>query len=210
VSGDAKEDLDMTHGGKTQETSHGPENAEHELRVAYNEVIEAGLTHFWDRRAIPGVNAPEVISLYKRAYQAYRREDRLAAERWARTSKHLARAFWHEAKIAYLEPRATELPFLESARPEEYNLHERSDTTEDLLNSVEGHVPPGLSEMPEEMTRYASRARKHVEALKKPELRHQLLRAEHIKAAHEYGRVLECMALAYEAEAQTQRKGKAA
>ena len=79
---------------------HGPENAEYEIRKALNCVVEAGVTHFWDRRAIPGVNADEVITLYKRAYSAYRKEDRLAAERWARTAKHLSRAFWHEAKIS--------------------------------------------------------------------------------------------------------------
>jgi len=179
---------------------HGPENAEHELRKTYNCIIETGVTYFWDQKAIPGVNADETITLYKHSFNCHRKGNRLAAERWARTAKHLARAFWHEAKIAFLEPRATELPFLEGAIDEEYNLREHSDTTEDLLNSVQEHVPPGLKEMPEEMKRYASRARRHLDTLKAPDYRHELLRAERIKAAHEYGRVLECLALAYEAE----------
>jgi hypothetical protein len=56
--------------------------------------------------------------------------------------------------------------------------------------------------MPEQMTKALSKGRRHMEELKKPDLKHELLKAEHIKAAHEYGRVLECMALAFEAEAQ--------
>ncbi|MCM2276736.1 MAG: hypothetical protein NDJ89_01510 [Oligoflexia bacterium] len=180
---------------------HGPENAEHELKKAYNCVIESETTYFGERITIPGLEPTEVSQTYRRAFRAYRKGDRLAAERWARTAKHLARAFWHEAKIAYLEPRTSELPFLEGATAEDYHLHEHSDTTEDLLNSVAEHIPPGMTEMPEEMTRYLNRARKHLDELEEPEYRNELLRAERIKAAHEYGRVLECMALALEAEA---------
>ncbi|HAR41950.1 MAG TPA: hypothetical protein DCS07_04860 [Bdellovibrionales bacterium] len=185
---------------------HGPENAEHEIRKAYNLVIESGLTFSWDRRPIPWVNPDEVSTLYKIAYQAFRNGERLASERWARTAKHLARAFWHEAKISYLEPRATDLPFLQGASSEEYNLHEHSDTTEDLIESVAGHVPPGMTQMPDQMQRYISRARKHLQVLGQPYYENELLRAERIKAAHEYGRVLECMALAYEAEAARKKK----
>ncbi len=186
-----------------EEHVHGPETAEHELRKAYNTVIETGVTHFWDRKAIQGVNAHEAITLYKRAYNAYRSDNRLAAERWARATKHLSRAFWHEAKIAFLEPRASELPYIEGSSAEDVHLHEKSDTTADLLTSLEEHVPPGLSEMPEEMRRYVQRARRHLEALEQPDYRHELLRAERIKAAHEYGRVVECLALGYEAESKT-------
>lgn len=186
-----------------QVSTHGPENAEHEIKKAYNCVIESGTTWFWDRhRGSPsGVQPDEVATLYKRAYKAFRNDDRLTAERWARTAKHLARAHWHEAKILYLEPRIADLPYLEGASAEEYNLHERSDTTEDLLNSVADHVPPGMNEMPELMRRYLVRGRKHLDTLKNPEYHHELLRAERTKAAHEYGRVLECMALAFEGEA---------
>ncbi len=181
---------------------HGPENAEHELRKAYNTVIETGVTHFWDRRPIAGVNADEVAATYRHAFRCHRDGDRLAAERWARTTKHLARALWHEAKLAWFEDRLSELPFLEGAEPEEYGLHERADTTADLLTSLERTLPPGFKQMPAEMTRYLSRARRHLEALHKPSAKNELVHAEHIKAAHEYGRAVECMALAYEAEAQ--------
>jgi hypothetical protein len=190
----------MNRSNKPSTNFHGPDNAEHELRKAYNCVIETGVAHFWDKRAIPGVNPHEVVTLYKHAFNSHRRGKRLASERWARAAKHLARAFWHEAKIAYLEPRATELPFLENAHDDEYNLKDSSDTTEDLLNSLAQHIPPGLTDMPEEMNRYLSRARKHLEIISAPEFHHELLKAERINAAHEYGRVLECSALAYEAE----------
>jgi hypothetical protein len=179
---------------------HGPENAEFEIRKAYNVVVESEIPYFWQNRAIPGVNPDEVTQMYKRAFNAFRREDRLSAERWARASKHLARAFWCEAKIAYLEAHSTDLPFLEGAPPEAYNLHEQSDTTADLLNSVAFHIPPGLALMPAQMTHYLSRARAHLSVLEDPAYQPELSRAERIKAAHEYGRVLEIMDLAYEAE----------
>lgn len=188
---------------------HGPENAEHELRKSYNLVIEANLTHFWDRQPIAGVDPAELSGVYESAYKAFRQGDRLLAERWARTAKHLARAFWHEAKIAYLEKHPTDLPFLEGARSEEYNLHEHSDTTEDLLASVENHIPTGLTEMPQIMRHYVSRGHAHLKKLQNSGYRHELLRAERIKAAHEYGRTVECMALAHEAESAA-GPGKAA
>jgi hypothetical protein len=189
---------------------HSPENAEFELRKAYNVVVEASIPYFWDRTPLLGVNPEEVPAMYKHAYNAYRSDDRLASERWARAAKHLARAFWCEAKIAYLEANLTELPYLEGASAEALHLHEQSDTTADLLNSVQEHVPPGMSEMPVAMTHYLSRARKHLGFLERPEYKHELLRAERIKAAHEYGRVLEIMALAYESEAGHRKSAAAA
>lgn len=189
-----------------EEHVHGPENAEHELRKAYNVVMETGVVHFWDRHGMTGVNAQEVSLLYKRAYQSLRDGNRLAAERWARSAKHLGRAFWSEAKIAYLEAHSNDVPFLLGASAEEYHLHEKSDTTEDVLNSLQGHVPPGLAEIPREMSLYLSRARRHLESLHSDSPHHELLRAERIKTAHEYGRVVECMGLALEAEEPTRER----
>ncbi len=189
---------------------HGPQNAEHELRKAYNTLIEADLTYSWDRQKPQEINHQELIDIYRHAYQCFRKGDRLAAERWARTAKHLARALWSEAKISFLKPRLNLYPYLENATPEEYNLHERIDTTADLLDSVGDHVPPGLQQMPEQMGLILSKGRRHLDEPKKPDVKHELLKAEHIKAAHEYGRVLECMALAFEAEAQHKGKPKAA
>ena len=186
----------------TQIHEHSPENAEHELKRAYNCVIEAQTTLHSDKGERPftqKTNA-ELLLIYKAAFRAFRNGERLAAERWARTAKHLARALWHEAKIAYLEPRTTALAFLEGASAEEYNLHEQMDTSEDLLNSVAMHIPQGKNELTEQMQRYLARAQDHLAALKRENYKHELLRAERIKAAHEYGRVLECMALACEAE----------
>jgi len=60
--------------------------------------------------------------------------------------------------------------------------------------------------MPEQMQHYISRARKHLQVLSDSTYGHELLRAERIKAAHEYGRVLECMALAYEAEKSSKKR----
>jgi len=193
------------HRTKPETHVHGPENAEHELRKAYNLAIETGVTHFWDHSNLMGAEPHEISAIYKKAYQAHRQGKDLAAERWARTAKHLARAVWHESKIAYLRPRINDLPHLEGATAEEYNLHEHSDTTSDLIDSVTSHAPPGMSQMPEDMRKYAGRARLHLDSLNQPGIKNELLRAETIKAAHEYGRVLECMALAYEAEHQAQK-----
>jgi len=178
-------------------------NADREIRVAYNAIVETGAIYFWDRRPPQGVHPDELLTIYRRAFRFHRDGFELAAERWARTAKHLARALWHEAKIAYIEPRSSELPFLEQATADELDLHVHSDTTLDMLNSLEGHIPPGLDDVPEQMRRYLSRARKHLGMLDTEGYAHELLRAERIKAAYEYGRTVECMALAYEAEAGT-------
>jgi hypothetical protein len=181
-------------------TPHNSDNADHELRIAYNSTIETGLIHFWNRHSIPGVYPDEVITLYKHAFQLHRDNHILAAERWARSAKHLSRAMWHEAKIAYLESKAGELPFLPHSTAEEVGLNVHSDTTADLLDSLEEHVPPGLDVMPEDMKRYLARARNHLRILNSANYKHELLRSERIQAAYEYGRVIECLALAYEAD----------
>jgi hypothetical protein len=181
--------------------AHGPENAEFELKKAYAVVVEGELPYFWQNREIPGVNPSEAGALYKHAYNSYRRGNRLAAERWARAAKHLSRAFTAESRIAYLEAHATGLPFLESGSAEDPEVHERSGTTDDLLNSVAEHVPAGFDQMPQAMSRYLARGRAHLAQIARTTAPQELLRAERIRAAYEYGRVLEIMALAYEAEA---------
>jgi hypothetical protein len=190
---------------KSRFGEHGPENAEHEIKKAYNCAIETAVAWSFDRKPVEGLNPGRVEEMYRTSFDALRDGDKLIAERWARTAKHLSRAFWHEAKIAYLEPRATELPFLEKADAE-YNLHEYSDTTADLLASVSEDLPPGYTEMPEEMALYISRGKKMLGKLESINPRQELLRAEYIKAAHEYGRVVECLALALEAELLKKKK----
>jgi hypothetical protein len=204
----------------------GPDNAEHEIRKAYRQIIEAcavcsGIFHPLDHappkpptspllpeekseRDAPFLN--EMIEIYIRSYQSYRKANRLAAERWARAAKHLAQALQHEAKIVYLEQNHQTLPYLAGAHDEEYGLFERSDTTADLLNSVATHVPPGLEKMPDQMKNYLSRARLHLKKRDTFTGNHELLQAERIQAAHEYGRTLECMTLGYEAELKTKSK----
>lgn len=185
--------------------AHGPENAEFELRKAYNSVIEGAIPYLWENRVVQGVHPDEALVLYKHAYNAYRKGNKLAAERWARTAKHLSRALALEAKIAYLEAHDTDLPSLESTSPAAFGVLEKSDTTADLLNSVAEHIPVGFERMPQAMSRYLNLARDHLRVLEREGYHHELLRAERIHVAHEYGRVLEIMALAYEAEAP-QRK----
>ncbi len=184
---------------------HGPDNAEYEIRKAYNTAVESAVTFAGFREPIPGLNPVEVSVFYRKAFRCLQEGERLAAERWARTTKHLARAFWHEAKVAHLEAHATEFAFLPGATSEEYNLHEHPDTTEDLLNCLADHSPPGAEAMPEDMRRYLTRAREHLEILRHSNYTHELLRAERLKAAHEYGRVIECMVLALETDQTSPR-----
>lgn len=186
--------------------AHGPENAEFELRKAYNIVLEGTVPYLWSNRNVPGVNPQEALDLYKHAYRLFRADNRLAAERWARAAKHLSRALSAEAKIAFLMAHDTDLPFLAGGSPEAFNMPKGSETTADLLNSVAEHIPPGLDQMPEQMTRYLSRARKHLESKGGAAHVQELLGVERIRAAHEYGRVLEIMALAYEAEVPQNKK----
>jgi hypothetical protein len=187
---------------ETQRTSGSrsiPENAEHEIKLAYYSVISTATMLLWDHSNLHGIDFRASLELYTRAYKALRNGEPLTGERWARAARHLAQAHSHEAKIAFLEPRTNILPFLENAK-EEYDLREHSDTAADLLDSVEHHPPPGMSQMPADMKRFYERGRLHLEALKRPGYDNELLRTERIKAAHEYGRVVELMALAYESE----------
>lgn len=75
-----------------------------------------------------------------------------------------------------------------------------SSTTEDLLNAVARAIPKDSPGPTEEMQRYLFRAKKHMKAAANQEYRNELLRAERTNAAHEYGRTIECLALAYEAD----------
>jgi hypothetical protein len=177
-----------------------PDNADFELRKAYSWVIEASLPYSATHLAIEGVHPQDAHGLYHHAYRAYRKGNALAAERWARAAKHLSRALLAEARIDYLHSHGTDLPCLEGDLSEASRPPESADVTGDLLNSVAEHVPPGLPLMPETMKRYLARARDHLAANDPKDHTLPLLRAERIRAAYEYGRVLEIMALAFEAE----------
>jgi hypothetical protein len=180
------------------------EDQEHELRKAYNLIVEIGTTFHWNRKLSDPADPMDVHVLYRHAFRAHRRGERLASERWARAAKHLARALWCEAKLAYLNQQGEDIPHLAGGDPEDYRLHEgeRVDTTLDLLNSLE-HIPPGLDEMPKNMRDYLTRGHSHLAGARTPgRTNSELELAEHIKAAHEYGRTVECLALAYEADAK--------
>jgi hypothetical protein len=190
----------MTPQNSPIHAAQAPHNAEHEIRKAYNCVIESNVTYFKRQTEINGVNPNEVERLYRHSFDCLQKGNFLAAERWARSAKHLARAFWHEAKIAYLEPRIDEIPFIEGATDVEYNLHERIDTTTDLLDSASIPIASAPNTTQKQMSHYLSQARQHLKIIENIGYQNELLKAERIKAAHEYGRTLECISLAHEAE----------
>jgi hypothetical protein len=193
-----------------------PDNAAQELKQAYNAVIEAGVTHLANPDLQAPVTARGVAELYQRAMSDYRLNtpaSRLSAERWARTAKHLSGALWHEAKIAYLQDRTSELPYLTDALPEYHLHHETEDGARSLLSCCESGFVPGLIDGlsgPLDLQRCLERGRTHLQALSdSSQPRHELLRAERVKAATQYGRALECALLALESS-QTSDQKKAA
>lgn len=195
-----------------------PDNAATELKRAYNAVVEAGVTHLWDHALSTPVSAQRVTELYRRAMEEYRRNtptSRLSAERWARAAKHLAEAIWHEAKISYLKDRISELPYLTDA-VSEYHLHQETEEgAQSLLNTFESSFPLGPQAVQEldgalsseELRSCLDRGRGHLRDLNDvSQPRHELLRAERIKAAHQYGRALECVLLALESQSPLDEK----
>jgi hypothetical protein len=176
-----------------------PDNAATELKRAYNSVVEAGVTHLWNHTLDSPIQARHVVALYQRAMTDYRTntpESRLRAERWARAAKHLADALWHEAKIAYLRDRTAELPYLSDAEAE-YHLHDETEDTAQALFAACSLIPEVNAGL--ELETWLGRGRHHLAQLKDPHHPiHELLRAERIKAANQYGRALECALLALE------------
>jgi hypothetical protein len=182
-----------------QEHQQIPDNAEFEIRKAFIAIIEAEITQSW-QKSISGVHSGEATLLYKYSFNARKTGKRLAAERWARTAKHLARALKQEAKISFFELHFAEFPILQSTSAEEYALTERKKMTTDLINSVKEMVQAKFNPIPDNMKRYLERARLHMAALTETEHLHDVLAIERVNAGYEYGRVLECLILAYEAE----------
>jgi hypothetical protein len=183
-----------------QGPQHVPDNAENEIRKALVSVIEAEITHTWNQKPITGVQWGEPALLYKYSFHACKTGRRLAAERWARTAKHLARALKLETKLAFLELHLLEFPSLKGPPPEENALIDRKEMTIDLVNCVMGVVQTKFKPIPENIQRYRDRAELHIAALTENTELHELLMTERINAGYEYGRVLECIILAYEAE----------
>jgi hypothetical protein len=194
---------------------------ESELRSAYNRVMESGLTYFWERTPVPGVNPDDPIHWYRNAWNALESGDSTQAERWARAARHGALALWHEAKIAWLSGAQRSLkPHLFVPRhaemDEEYHLHadETREETQKLLESISEkarRLAPSGGEITPDVNRILKRAATHLAAPLREPARHspqeqvptqenpsetpgvELLRAEHLKAAHEYALCLESL-----------------
>jgi len=205
----------MSKPDQDSKLSHDPASSTHELRKAYQSLVEAAtcggkiqsqLLQPHSAEATGPIQFQEIEESYRRAFRHHQENDDLAAERWARTVKHMARAFWHECKIAYLGSTPAQFPYLRGASAAELDLREHSDTTEDLLDCLSGEVTSGLNEFPPDMHRFLERGREHLRNVHESPGSHELLRSERIKAAYEYGRVVECLALAFEAEVKRSQK----
>jgi hypothetical protein len=181
-----------------------PENAALELKRAYNSVTEMCAVES-NRPGSPNQqSADSAIALYRRAMDNYRMHSpsgHLAAERWARAAKHLSEAIWHETKISYLRDRTAELPYLADAMSEYHLNHETEASASSLLEAYGERSHQRPQQSPADPLALLQRGQAHLAALKDPaEPRHELLTAERIKAANQYGRALECVFLAMEAE----------
>jgi hypothetical protein len=194
-----------------------PENAERELKRAFNRLMESGAVWFWQREQVPMIHlhslAPEwPARLYRTAMALYRSGDRLDAERWARTCRHYATALWHEAKLSWLKdsnlPR--DLPELPNAQIE-YHLHESMEGTRDLIQDLENRkLPephsgsPGLyaRDWISPMIRVARMHLNQGGLLGQPG---NLDECEHLKAAEEWARSAEGICTALESQAAKPR-----
>ncbi len=172
--------------------SHGPENAENELRKAFHQTVECEVTHVWDRGPIPEVDPGEVRALYRQAFDAWCSGKLLYSERLARACKHLGRALCHEARLHYWIPRNETLPSLEGGQAAT-DLAEALDDTLQHLHCLAERLTPDLEP-------YFQRAQRHLTELRaqgSPPLP-DLVRSSRIQAAHEYARTVECLLLALE------------
>ena len=161
-------------------TVERPENAEHELKLAYDALISALTT---------GQPAAEITDMYQHAYSQYQAGARLSAERWARTVKHLAKALWHEARIATLRQKKELIALPNAAK--EYGLRRYSATPADILDSVPRQAA---------LQKWRDRGEYHLRKSRTILDQTELEQIEHAKAVYEYSRVLECLLLAYEAD----------
>lgn len=193
-----------------------PENATLELKRAYNSVVELGtvISAGWQGP----LHFDAAAALYLRAMDCYRMHSpasRLASERWARAAKHLSEALWHEAKIAYLKERTAALPYLTDALSEYHLHHETEESAKALLDTYEsrhGSLAGRLTEnLGVDPAALMTCGHAHLTALRDPSApRHELLSAERIKAANQYGRALECILLAVESEREAEMDAAAA
>jgi hypothetical protein len=192
------------------------ENAERELKVAYNSLMEMGTVWTWSRTLIPLARtlplAPEwAYRLYRTASALYRNQERPASEHWARACQHYSTALWHEAKLAWLDdpecPKdLEELPHSES----EFHLHESPNLTRDLLDDLTSRPklsPPALGSPGgyayEWLEAILSRARVHLQGLPgAPEGTRGLKECESIKAAEEWARCAEELMAALSSQAK--------
>lgn len=198
-----------------------PSPAQHELRTSFNAIVETGVVYFWrpehTSEAPPPWLDPQTPSeFYRAAFRAHEMQAASEALHWARAAKALARAYWHEAKIAYFKGRTQDLPSLGQALNDEYRLHERLETTRALIERNQKRItplqppatPPSSSaspssaqssplppERPEDhledwLQKTHACALRQLEILEKfaPEREHELLHAEHLKCATEYAR----------------------
>lgn len=180
-----------------------PENATQELKRAYNSIVELGtVLSSGQRRGLLGLEA--AVSLYLRAMDGYRMHSpasRLASERWARAARHLAEALWHEAKIGYLKDRTAALPYLTDALSEYHLHHETEQSARALIETYGERQRQAPEELGVDPAVLMACGRAQLAALMDPLApRHELLSAERIKAANQYGRALECILLALESE----------
>jgi len=126
------------------------ENAERELKAAYNAAMEMGTVWLWARPATPFTQTlplqPEAgFRVYRTAAALYRNQFRPASEHWARACSHLCTALWHEAKLAWLNSPGCPRDLLELPHGEfEFHLHESPVETRDLLDDLMSrpHLPP--------------------------------------------------------------------
>lgn len=185
-----------------QQLSRGLET---ELKQAYEALVEVLVPH-WDTQSGPLSRLTRnLLSLYQRALTTYQYggpQNELIADRWAKSVKHLALVCQHEAKIAYLSSNQAKLPPSPFSRAFVSEGKTACETARSLLDNAGEKLFRVSHPLTEGALEMLKRGRQHLnEAIQNP-IQNDLLKAERIRAAYEYGRTLEYLLLAIEAEGE--------
>ncbi|MEN9722984.1 MAG: hypothetical protein RJB38_970 [Pseudomonadota bacterium] len=175
-----------------------------ELQRAHQALIETEVSFSRNVDDLPQLPLEELRRLYQRAVLELEKnspESPLIAERWARTVRHLALAFWQEAQIQYLERHGSALPRrVSGAITVITELQSTRESAQSLLDAAEHRLssePKSIQLLDAKplLESLLSRGKSLLERPVSP-----LSFNASIRAAHEYGRTLEYAYLALEAE----------
>lgn len=145
-----------------------------ELRRAYDALMELGTCASTATAQV----FDEYRQMYHSAFQSYNRGDLHRAELLARSTKHLCRAAWYDAKIKYLESHSEDIPHLPGLS--KIGLEGLEQGVTEIENRLSRLKLTGAAD------RFGHRCRKHLERVCAMSDRNTVLADSFMKAAFEY------------------------